>query len=508
MWLCDFIGFAKRAFIWMSLSIPLLLSAQDDVDAMRYSQVGVYGDSRFMAMGGAFGALGANMSCMNFNPAGIAVYRNGEFVVTPGIRSQTSVAKHYGTDTSDFSLKLNISNIGFVSAWDQKNPYPPNSKLYPKWNQRNAFGISYNRLADFNINNTITGRTDTSSIINDFVSSAQGVYPSHLNGSYEWLAYQTYLINPNCYYSGYSPSDSNHYQGMMLPHTSLLQTKEIKNSGRIGELAFSFAHAFDDKLYVGATLGIPRIKYQRISTYEELDDHNQVWPFRSLKYEEQLATTGSGVNLKAGVIYRASDKIRVGAYLHSPTMYNLTDNYSYTLTATYDTSITSQGDKYTADYTGYFKYKLYTPAKGGASIAYIFNRLLACNVDAEYIAYGMAHYKDDGNYLNGANLTIQKKYTGTLNLRAGAELNLAPIILRFGYAGYGSPFGSFTGKFARSNFSGGVGFKRKKNTYFDLGLIYSTWKEDYYLYNPTMVAPSTIKNNVIYLTFTLGVKFN
>jgi len=410
---------------------------------------------------------------------------------------------HFECSSTDFSTKLNISNIGFVSAWEQRNPYPANSKMYPKWNERNAFGISYNRLSDFNSNISINGSTDTSSMINDFVNVAQGVNPSQLNGTYEWLAYQTYLINPE------SSTDTNHYWGMMLPNTPIVQSKTIKNTGRMGELAFSFAHSFDDKIYVGGTLGIPLIKYNRTSTYQEIDSKSAIWPFKSLKYEEQLVTSGSGYNIKAGIIYRAAESLRLGAYIHSPSIINLTDNYEYKMTATYDSSITSLGSVYNANYEGYFKYKLYTPARAGGSIAYIHKRLFAINADAEYVAYSAARYKDKDNYLNSANLTIQKKYEGTLNLRVGAEFNIKPMVVRLGYAGYGRPFGQvLSGKFVRNSFSGGLGFKGKKNGYFDIGMIYTGSKEDYYLYDPNAVKATQITNSTVYLTFTFGVKFN
>jgi len=492
----------KHCFIILGAFLTGSVFAQDDIDALRYSQTSFYGDARFMAMGGSFGALGANLSCMNFNPAGIAVYRNGEFVVTPGIRVQNSSARHYDSSSIDFSTKLNLTNIGFVSAWDQRNPYPATSKLYPNWNQRNAFGISYNRLSDFNFNTQINGGTDTSSMINDFVNSANGYYPNQLNGTYEWLAYQTYLINPE------SNSDTNHYWGMMLPNTPILQSKTIKQTGRMSELAFSFAHSFEDKLYIGGTLGIPMVRYSRVCTYTEVDHKGSIWPFKSLKYEEQLSTQGSGYNLKAGAIYRVSGALRVGGYIHSPSIISLTDNYEYSMRAVYDSAITSQGAEYSIPYNGFFKYKVYTPTRGGASLAYVHNKLFAVNLDAEFVGYSSARLKDKDNYLSPVNLTIQKKYAGTLNLRVGGEVNVKPVVIRLGYAGYGSPFGSFTGKFARNSFSGGLGFKGKSKSFFDLGMIYTTWKEDYYLYDPALVNATTITNSVFYLTFTLGIKFN
>lgn len=485
--------------------------AQDDVDALRYSQTTFYGDSRFMSMAGSFGALGANMGCMNYNPAGIAVYRNGEFVVTPGIRVQNSTTVHYDSTGKDFSTKFNISNIGFVSAWDQANPYPSQSKSYANWNQRHAFGISYNRLADFNSNFTINGTAPSTSMTQDFTNLAQGYGPSELNGTYEWLGYQTgliYFANPYPDTTSYMADINN--AGKATP---ILQTKNVKQTGRVGELAFSFAHAFNDKYYLGATLGVPMVKYSRTSTYTEVDAKATVPYFRSLQYDEQLLTSGTGINLKVGGIYRVTEAVRVGAYIHTPTLINLTDNYQYTMSSTFDKYVWVPASQDTAlsgkqTYNGDFRYKLYTPFRAGLSAAYIYKRALATNVDVEYVDYGTARYKDNGNYLNPVNLVIARKYTGTINLRAGAELNLQPFVLRVGYAGYGSPFGSFTGKFARSMYTAGVGFKHKSNTYFDLGILYSRWKEDYYLYDPTLVNATSISTSVVYVTATLGVKFN
>src|SRR5699024_11237068 len=50
------------------------LYAQNIDDALRYSQSGIYGNARYIAMSGAFSALGGNMSAINDNPASSAVF--------------------------------------------------------------------------------------------------------------------------------------------------------------------------------------------------------------------------------------------------------------------------------------------------------------------------------------------------------------------------------------------------------------------------------------------------
>ena len=67
-----------RSAIKYLVSITLIASglegfSQNEVDALRYSQLNLSGTARFTSMGGAFGALGGDMSSMTVNPAGIGV---------------------------------------------------------------------------------------------------------------------------------------------------------------------------------------------------------------------------------------------------------------------------------------------------------------------------------------------------------------------------------------------------------------------------------------------------
>lgn len=58
------------------------LMAQSAIDAMRLTQQDMKGTARFMSMGGAFGALGGDLTTISQNPAGIGVYRSNEIGIT------------------------------------------------------------------------------------------------------------------------------------------------------------------------------------------------------------------------------------------------------------------------------------------------------------------------------------------------------------------------------------------------------------------------------------------
>ena len=59
--------------------------SQEMLDAYKYSSNDLNGTARSLGMGGAFGALGGDISAMSNNPAGLAVYRSSEVVTTLSI---------------------------------------------------------------------------------------------------------------------------------------------------------------------------------------------------------------------------------------------------------------------------------------------------------------------------------------------------------------------------------------------------------------------------------------
>ncbi|MBK7668088.1 MAG: hypothetical protein IPJ32_12590 [Sphingobacteriaceae bacterium] len=86
------------------------------MDALRYSQTGVGGTARFISMGGAFGALGGNTSCLSYNPAGIGIYRKGELNITPGVNFSSVKSSYNGSETKDFTPALFLNGFGIAGS--------------------------------------------------------------------------------------------------------------------------------------------------------------------------------------------------------------------------------------------------------------------------------------------------------------------------------------------------------------------------------------------------------
>ncbi len=504
----------KARYFAMAIALlPLCSKAQNDLDALRYSQTNVGGSARFVSMGGAFGALGANVSCAGYNPAGLGVYRKGEINISPGLRFTNISGTLNGNTEKNFKPAFLFNGFGIAGSWESKQ----------NTDNRHSLGLVMNQLQNFSGNINIAGYANKKSIGDALLNNAGNGTANSLDPSFSGLAYSTYLLDYDSINKKYFSFTNSKYD--------LLQRKSIETSGRMNEVCIAYAYGYKDKLYFGASLGIPVITYNHSSTFTENDDKDSLYlnynpldtsfttsydydviyyqglgGFKSMSYNETYRTTGKGYNLKLGLLYRVNEYLRVGAHYHTPTILNLTDAYSYKMTANFD-----EGNSYENTYPengGVYKYTIITPMKYGASLAFIYNKWFSIGLDYESIDYSQSQIAStEAGVFSDVNQTIRKKYTRANNIRAGAEFNLNPVVLRLGYASYGSPFGeTFTGKFVRNTVSGGIGF-RNKNWTFDFGLTRQMYNEDYYMYNPKYSDKAEIKFSGTNFVTTIGCKF-
>ena len=227
--------------------------AQSESDVMRYSFGAPIGTARTTGMGGAFGAVGADLFSPVINPAGIGVYRKSEFVFSPGLFIPTTNTSYYGTSNTDDKFKLNVANWGFVF----------NSKLGKDDNLEEWKSVSlaytYNRLNDFSQRVFIQGQTQNKSIIDGFLASSNGLSPENLDLFSDYLAFDTYLID-TFYVLG-----PNKYIGQVYNDPKIKQTKTINRNGAQGESAFTVSGNYANKWFLGASIGFKRVNFCTIS---------------------------------------------------------------------------------------------------------------------------------------------------------------------------------------------------------------------------------------------------
>jgi long-subunit fatty acid transport protein len=461
--------------------------AQNDIDAMRYSQTTFGGTARFASMAGSMGALGGDISTLSYNPAGIAVFRKTEFSITPSVFSASSFSSYNGTSSSDRKLNFNLGNIGMVATFKLKD-------TSTGWQSLN-FGIGYNRINNFNNRTDVTGDNTESSLLDVYVANANGHSSASFDGFSTGLAWTTYLFNPTA-------SDSLSYYHV-IPNYGETQRKSVDSKGGMGEFVFSFGGNYKEKLLVGATLGIVKANYEEEAVYEEMDTQDTIAGFNSFKYVTDLTSTGTGVNFKFGMIAKPTDWLRIGAAIHSPTAIRFLDNYSSTMESDLDNNI-----KYSdSSADGSFRYSIITPFRALGSFGFIIHKMALINAEYEYVDYSKAQLNSHPNVFSDVNKTIRTKYTATGNLRIGAEIRFDPIAFRVGYALYGSPFRSGDNVSAyRSSYTGGIGY-RVNNFFIDFAYVHMNTDETSYLYDPAISQPVKTNNKNSSFMLTLGARF-
>lgn len=491
----------KRFIIAVALAIGALnINAQNELDALRYSRLSVVGTARYSGLGGAFGALGADFSTLSVNPAGIALYRNSDFSITPSLYMANTESDYLREQYSDTKSNFNLGNIGFVSVTNAG--VSQNSSL-----RKVMFGFGLNRTNNFNNRVMIQGFNGNSSMLTVYADQANGNSPSQLSGQdfiniyghAPSLAYETYLIDET------SVGSSVYYNDM--PNGGVIQQKNIETSGSMNEMVLSMGANLLDKFYIGATLGVPYVRYFEKSTYTENDNNNSNPYFNNFKQTSTLSTTGSGINFKIGMIYKPADFIRIGAAFHTPTYYDkITDKYSSTMTSAFDSLIAGSYSYSRSSPKGEFDYSLTTPLRAIGSVAFIFGKYGLVSADYEYVDYSGARLSAESYNFNIENNVIRENFQGAGNLRLGTEWKYGQFSFRGGYVIEGSPYKSAMNSSTGNSYSLGLGV-REKDYYLDLGFVQTSRSEDYYLYDPSYVAPSRNKMQGNSIMLTYGVRF-
>jgi hypothetical protein len=477
--------------------------AQTLQDALRYSFLQYGGSARSMGTANSLGALGADFATLSTNPAGIAAYRRSEFMFTPSVAS-------FGTESefenSLFTTKKNaflLNNIGVVFA----SAHRPNRR----WKTFNV-GIGTNRLANFNQRFQFEGLTQRS-IADEFLYYAQGYAVEDLDEYLEYLAYETDLI--------YQPDATNmptYYENDILDGNQTQKTQNVNIKGGITELAISMGANLEDKLYLGATIGLDFLNYSEQRSYTETDVDGSVPFFNRLDFDQNVSTTGWGINLKAGMIYRASQALRLGLAFHTPTAFALNDNYSnsmeYNITYASGTTQNNAADSP----QGNFSYNLNTPWKAIADVGIIVGKQGFVSAEAEWVDYSGANFNfdeetssaDDLSYQNELNNSIGNELKGTLNFRLGGELAFDKYRARAGYSLWGNPYVVDSYK-PKSSLHLGLGI-REENFYIDAAYTLGLGEETYIPYRlPDNYAQyQPVVNNKLkggQFALTVGVKF-
>ncbi len=501
----------KFLFVLTIFLFAVQTNAQNGTDALRYSLLpNGNGTARSMGIGGAIGALGADFAAIGVNPAGLANYRTSEFVFSLGYNTTAVKSKLEGDEKNvaiaERSAKFNLNNIGFVGS---RRPSRGN------WTTAN-WAVGVNRLANYG-NSFYFDGIGKGSIINRFQEKANTALDKGdgLNSFEEGLAEEANAIYKSNLVNSYA-SDFDGSKSVVIS-----KTQQAVINGRANEVVLSYAANYKEKIMIGATIGIPFVSFNENKTYEENDkistngDKLEDVPyFKELVFRENLTQSGSGLNAKLGIIFRPTQKLRLGAAVHSPTIYSLTDNFNTEFIYNYvDGSGPVSSTAKSPD--GSFDYVLRTPTKFIGSAAYLFGKKGFISADVDYIDYSTMSFQFDSDKATAikVNQAIADNYKATVNLRVGAEYVKDIFRFRVGLSTLGLPSKGFENKNYFSNatkiYTLGAGIRENK-FYADLAyqISQSNTTDKPYLVSEDYSQPLVNKSrNQGQLIATVGFKF-
>ena len=494
-----------KIYIYLVLSCLCFsaIQAQEIRDALRYSQDNLNGTARFRAMSGAFGALGGDLSAINSNPAGSAVFVNNQLGFTLNNTSISNNANYFGSATKETNNSFDLNQAGGVFVFK-------NQTQSSNWKK---FSVAINFENTSDLNNTIfsAGTNPSNSIAKYFLSYANGVPLNILEDSkynelghgaqQAFMGYQAYIINPE----NKNPTNIN-YQSNVPAGGNYYQENTIIAKGYNGKFSFNAATSFKDKLYLGLNLNSHFVDFTQSSRFYEDNDAplTSNYTVSRVQFENDLYTYGSGFSFQLGAIAKVSNELRLGISFESPTWLNLSDEFTQKLIGvSANTTEELAPDVVNPKVTNFYEpYNLQTPTKWTGSMAYIFGKKGLISIDYAVKDYSSTQFKPaNDSYYRTLNSKMNTLLSNTNELRMGAEYRIQAWSVRGGYRSEQSPYKNKTTIGDLAGYSAGFGYNFGATK---LDVSYATFKRDTNqgLFEQGLTDGATInsKNNTVTVT--------
>lgn len=481
--------------------------SQNISDALRYSTDDMNGTARFKAMSGAFGALGADLSAININPAGSSVFSVSEFGVTLSNQRQKSVSEYFGTKQTKTDNDFDANQLGVVFSLPIDDASTNWKKVsfgfnYQRTRSFDGKDFAFNGISDKNLgdyflyhaNGKSLSELEVNSSRKETVESVYRYLGANRGYSYQqaFLGYQSYLLNV-------TRTPTTTYSSAVAGNTR--QNYEMETSGGVRKYNFNFSTQYGDNIYLGLNLNSHNVNYLQKTYLRDIYTDGNAYLYNELK------TTGSGFSFQLGAIAKVTPNLRLGVTYESPTWYTLHDETLERIETVLGSNTTVINPNYVNVYEDY---KFRTPSSWTGSFAYVFGKLALVSLDYTYKGYGNIHFRSD--FVKELNNVVEEKLGDTSTIRAGAEFRIPfkvgeatnYVSLRTGYRYEQSPYrksGAEIGDLTAYSFGVGVTLGGIR-----LDVAYDMAQQDnaYQMYQRVLNHPANIKQtrNNLFFTFT------
>lgn len=408
----------KKLIVGAILLTGLSAYAQETYNNAIIATEDLNGTARYVGMGGAMEALGADISTISTNPAGVGMFRRSQVSLSAGLVSQANAAKSAYNDATNASF----DQIGGV--WSQRVG-------------RTSFlniGFNYHKSRNFNnilgVEDALNGASQNKI---SYYKAFEGLYKvdKDFKGNSNMYSQVDYLYNRSLLIDKVD-NKTYYYEGDRY-------VMDKAQKGYVGSYDFNVSGNVADRVYLGLTMGIKDVNYESYTSYYELLQNN----FGSVELNDHSRITGSGFDVKLGAIIFPIENsaFRIGASVSTPTFYDLNVS-NYTTLA--NRTIYGYGANETVTSKESYDFKIFTPWKFGLSLGHTVNGTFALGASYEFADYssirsriinGTNYYGETSSYNDLAvNNDTKASLNGVHTLKLGTEYKLVPNwAVRIGY---------------------------------------------------------------------------
>lgn len=511
--------------------LPAVASAQDTyVNETMTSVTDLNGTARFVGMGGALGALGADMSVISANPAGIGLFRKDDVAGTVSIMTQADK-----TAPNDYFTHFSLDQLGFVLSAPFDGPVLKYLNFAANYQKKANYDHSF--VADNGNTRGLSQTHQLASLTNRFGFWDEDGESFYFPGDLSTTAYDSYLLNQT-------------EDGVFFGQNAQGNQFARVTKGSLQGFDFNLSANLQDRYYLGFTLGVDHVDYYSESFYTELyENQGNYYDYNAFSVQ---STTGYGINAKFGFIVRPIEQsaFRLGLAVETPTFYTLeTVADMYMETHFDDQGVYDGGSlyRYYGPEDNYLNYTLQTPWKVRVSAGHTIGDFFAIGAEYEYANYSSTKmgYIDYNSWGGSREDKAMNDHTAATlkdghSFKLGMEFKLTDYISgRVGYNFYStayeqtarmsqaldsyalnySTYTDYMNKSDANLYTIGLGYK-KKNFYLDLVYKIRTQSADFYAFDDSFVAdpdytgdrgvrldPVSVNLNRHQVAMTMGFKF-
>lgn len=372
------------------------------------SEESINGTARFNAMSGAFGALGGDLSAIDVNPAGAAVYDYSQVGASLNLKVKSINARFGGRALEVGNDVVAFNQAGGVFVFDENRYSVTNNNKY-------AFAFNYTRLRDFD---------------NFWVAR------SPVDGT---------------------PLEQNPVTDIfdqLLTYDLDGKQIEMIEEGKNDKYSFTFASRLENKFHVGGSLNIYDMEHFQSVVVNEGNSDGSGNTFDTSLLQESF-NRGNGVSVAIGMIANPTENIRFGVSYQSPVWYNLADDKR-----TYDIQIRENDiieDEYISNIEP-FDYKLRTPGRLTGSLAYVFGDKGLISADYTYKNYSNIELSGNSDFIE-ANNVFKNDFNNYSAIKVGGEWRFDQFSARAGFHIEESPNNDGYAINSTEGFSLGLGYR-------------------------------------------------